>query len=573
MAEDPVLAAGVRAVGVSSPRPTRCGRRPRSTRACSPGSRRVPAARAADVRELGRRAARIADQLPPPAVLDGDTILVARELGPAEVAELDLGEGRIVAVALAEGSATSHAAIVARSLGVPMAVALGGELMEIGDGPAASERRQGLASIEPAQAELDEAREAMRAGGRRRRWARRASAGCRPRRRMVGGSRSCATRRRSPRSRRASRRSCRRRSPAHRDRLPAGDRLAHGAGASRCARAPARAARRPCRDRADTRLRGRQDAPFLERVAARGLELTLAHPDELAAQLRGGGCRRGTRLRLLLPLVETAQVSTSSVRCFAPCWASVPLVLLGAMIDADGRTPCEGGDRARVLRFFSRSARTISLRAHSRCGASCRSSAATAADPAVLAHVAAVVEGRTRSARRSRSAARGRYPGARGALRRSRRRRAQRRRRHASTGRGVVRALYRIRSSPGRRSGRLCRGRSSSCAQVRSGDELRRTLEGLATASAPEAEISSWVPPSPQGEHLEDALGIRATAVRLDADLETASAARARTHLRGERVQRDALRQPHEDGELRACGISRLGCPRSTLLRPRRWRR
>ena len=118
MAEDLILAAGVRG-----------GRRGAlladALRAATEEHARLLAglpdellaARAADVRELGRRAARIADRLPPPAVLDGDTILVARELGLAEVAELDLGEGRIAAVALAEGSATSHAAIVARFAG------------------------------------------------------------------------------------------------------------------------------------------------------------------------------------------------------------------------------------------------------------------------------------------------------------------------------------------------------------------------------------------------------------------------------------------------------------------------
>ena len=116
MAEDPVLPQASAPSAWSSPRPTRCGRRPRSTRR-SPASRRAPCGAGGRRPRAGTPRARIADRLPPPAVLDGDTILVARELGPAEVAELDLGEGRIVAVALAEGSATSHAAIVARSLG------------------------------------------------------------------------------------------------------------------------------------------------------------------------------------------------------------------------------------------------------------------------------------------------------------------------------------------------------------------------------------------------------------------------------------------------------------------------
>jgi phosphotransferase system enzyme I (PtsP) len=47
-----------------------------------------------------------------------DAILVARELGPAEL--LDYGADRLKGIALEDGGATAHAAIVARALGVPM---------------------------------------------------------------------------------------------------------------------------------------------------------------------------------------------------------------------------------------------------------------------------------------------------------------------------------------------------------------------------------------------------------------------------------------------------------------------
>jgi phosphoenolpyruvate-protein kinase (PTS system EI component) len=77
--------------------------------------------RADDVRSLGRRAARIANGGEGDVVV-GEHVLVARELGPADVAELG---GSVRAVALAEGGTMAHAAIVARSLGIPMVVGVG----------------------------------------------------------------------------------------------------------------------------------------------------------------------------------------------------------------------------------------------------------------------------------------------------------------------------------------------------------------------------------------------------------------------------------------------------------------
>jgi phosphoenolpyruvate-protein kinase (PTS system EI component) len=89
------------------------------------------AARADDVRSLGRRAARLASGrgmgAPPRSAL----ILLARDVGPADVAEL---APALAGVALAGGGATAHAAIVARSLGIPMLTGLGEEVLELSDG-------------------------------------------------------------------------------------------------------------------------------------------------------------------------------------------------------------------------------------------------------------------------------------------------------------------------------------------------------------------------------------------------------------------------------------------------------
>jgi len=63
-----------------------------------------------------------------------DAILIARDLGPAEL--LDYGADRLKGVALEEGAGTAHAVIVARALGIPMVGALPGLLSRVEDGDA-----------------------------------------------------------------------------------------------------------------------------------------------------------------------------------------------------------------------------------------------------------------------------------------------------------------------------------------------------------------------------------------------------------------------------------------------------
>src|SRR6476619_7081677 len=84
--------------------------------------------RSDDVRSLGRRAARLAGGGERNRGGGADAILVASDLGPADVAELG---ARVRAVALARGGTTAHAAIVARSLGVPMVVGVGDDLLRL----------------------------------------------------------------------------------------------------------------------------------------------------------------------------------------------------------------------------------------------------------------------------------------------------------------------------------------------------------------------------------------------------------------------------------------------------------
>ena len=91
------------------------------------------AARAADVRSLARRVSRLASGATERSdgSSDGSVILVAADLGPADVIELD---GDVGGIALAAGATTGHAAIVARGLGLPMVVGLGADLLSLAEG-------------------------------------------------------------------------------------------------------------------------------------------------------------------------------------------------------------------------------------------------------------------------------------------------------------------------------------------------------------------------------------------------------------------------------------------------------
>ncbi|MDX6257266.1 MAG: multiphosphoryl transfer protein [Frankiales bacterium] len=62
----------------------------------------------------------------------GDGVLVAADLTPAEAAELD--PERVSGVVLTQGSASSHAAILARARNIPLVVAAGGQVLAVPEG-------------------------------------------------------------------------------------------------------------------------------------------------------------------------------------------------------------------------------------------------------------------------------------------------------------------------------------------------------------------------------------------------------------------------------------------------------
>jgi phosphoenolpyruvate-protein phosphotransferase/dihydroxyacetone kinase phosphotransfer subunit len=88
-------------------------------------------ARAADVRSVGDQVLRAL--LGVTAAFDSrDGVLVASDLTPAEATALDPAQVR--GIVLAHGSPTSHSAILARSLGVPMIVAAGPDVLAVAEG-------------------------------------------------------------------------------------------------------------------------------------------------------------------------------------------------------------------------------------------------------------------------------------------------------------------------------------------------------------------------------------------------------------------------------------------------------
>ena len=244
-------------------------------------------------------------------------VLIADDLGPADVAEL--GEG-VAAVALTGGAPTAHAAVVARGLGIPMVVGLGAELLVARAGePVAVDGAAGTVALAPSAC-------AARRGARGSRAAARACA------RRRGPS---AHSRRSPATAAPCACSSTPRRAAELERgIAAG---AEGVGLLRTELAfldatgwPGEDAHRAALAPVLGRLAGRtatvrvldfggdKTPPFLHGTALRGLALLLDAPDALAAQLRAiAAAGAASDLRVLLPMAEHA-AEIEAVRATLP---------------------------------------------------------------------------------------------------------------------------------------------------------------------------------------------------------------------------------------------------------------
>jgi phosphoenolpyruvate-protein phosphotransferase len=267
------------------------------------------AARAADVRSLARRASRLASGASGRSEQrTGDLVLVAPDLGPADVIELD---GDVRAIALAVGGVTGHAAIVARGLGLPMVVGLGPDVLSLEDGEVCIvDGDRGIAVASPDRERTEAARRAIAA---RREGRARAMA-----------SRTAPTVTRDGRSVRVLANAAT--ATEVRDALEAG---ADGVGLFRTELGflearhwPTVAEHRRILDPALKQLRGLtatvrlldfggdKTPPFLKGVHGRGVELLLEDAAALSAQLAAIiEAGSATELRVLIPMVtEPGQV-------------------------------------------------------------------------------------------------------------------------------------------------------------------------------------------------------------------------------------------------------------------------
>ncbi|KVH53791.1 PTS glucose transporter subunit IIA [Burkholderia sp. MSMB1072] len=91
------------------------------------------AERAADLRDIEKRVLRALGHTTGAArALPDEAVLAADEFTPSDLSSLD--RERVTALVMARGGATSHAAIIARQLGIPALVAVGDALYAIPDG-------------------------------------------------------------------------------------------------------------------------------------------------------------------------------------------------------------------------------------------------------------------------------------------------------------------------------------------------------------------------------------------------------------------------------------------------------
>jgi phosphoenolpyruvate-protein phosphotransferase len=332
IAADPGLAAKVEALVMHSGRPASDALREAAEESANELAQLadpVLAERADDVRSLGRRAAARANGVKPGAI---SGVLVASTLGPADVAEIAMyAKG----VALAGGGVTAHAAIVARSLGVPMVVGLGPDVLDIEDGEeVVLDGDGGWLFRRP---EPDRVR-AARAEAERRRIARQDA---------------IAQRQEPARTKDGHQVGVLANAASVAEVVEALEQGAEGVGLLRTellfldARGwPPQAQQAaflspilaPLSGRTATvRLLdfgGDKTPPFLRGATGRGVELLLESPEALKAQLGAiVDAGRDVKLRILVPMVSTPQQLTSVREALATVIAGRPSPQVGAMIE------------------------------------------------------------------------------------------------------------------------------------------------------------------------------------------------------------------------------------------------
>lgn len=116
------------------------------------------AGRAADLRDVGNRVARIMAGLPQetiPKDLPPNIILVTRDLTPSDTATLD--PRQVAGICTTLGGASSHSAILARSMGIPALSGVDPRILEQENGtPAVLDTSRGYLLLQPSSAVLEE---------------------------------------------------------------------------------------------------------------------------------------------------------------------------------------------------------------------------------------------------------------------------------------------------------------------------------------------------------------------------------------------------------------------------------
>ena len=357
MAEDPTLAVDVAELAASLPAAAAL-RRAIDRRADALAALDDPllAARAADVRELGRRAVRALAGAGSPEPPPQPSIVVARDLGPAELVDLRLDDGFVLGIVLAEGSATSHAAIIARALGVPMVANVGAALLDVIAGEQAIvDGTTGTAVVRPDAATVMQFRAAAASDAQER--ARLAAGRGRPAVTADGRAIRLFANASTPAEARA-----------------AFDSAAEGLGLVRTELAFLDAADWPSEEQHAEAVAptvsvfagqivtvrtldfgADKTPPFLRGQSARGIALTLEHEDALEAQFAGIlRAAAETRLRIMLPLVESPVQVVAARRVLrrAAVAARRPMPPLGAMIETPAAVS-RSHEIALVSDFFS----------------------------------------------------------------------------------------------------------------------------------------------------------------------------------------------------------------------------
>lgn len=116
------------------------------------------AERATDVRDVGNRAIAAVLGEPSPGVpaLEGECVLIARDLAPAETATLD--RTKVVGIVTEEGGRTSHTAILAAQMGIPAAVKARG-CLDLDDGtPVLVDGDTGQVHVDPTGEQVERLR-------------------------------------------------------------------------------------------------------------------------------------------------------------------------------------------------------------------------------------------------------------------------------------------------------------------------------------------------------------------------------------------------------------------------------